>query len=345
MLKIPETRMLENNMSSPEQLDPRLEQQIQQTVEKLNAVAAETSKIIVGQDHTVTRLLMAMIAQGHVLLEGMPGLAKTTVIKTVAKVLGLEFKRIQFTPDLLPSDVVGTQIYNPKTGEFHAKRGPIFANLVLADEINRAPAKVQSALLESMEERQVTVGDQTWMLEEPFLVMATQNPIEQEGTYVLPEAQVDRFMFKLNVGYGTPEQEEEVVKRQNLGLKAELKQQLTREEICAMKELVSQIWVADKVRSYIVSLVFTSREPGKRGIKELEPYIEYGGSPRASILLEKAARVQAMTDGRSFVTPQDVKDVALDILRHRIKPTYEAEAENMTSDQIVQQILERVDVP
>jgi len=305
----------------------------------------EISKIVVGQKQVGTRLLMALISGGHVLLEGLPGLAKTTAIKTVAEVAKLSFSRIQFTPDLLPADVIGTQIFNPKTMEFQVKQGPIFANLILADEINRAPAKVQSALLEAMEEKQVTIGRETFHLERPFLVMATQNPIEQEGTYPLPEAQMDRFIFKVKVGYGTQEEEEEVVLRAMSGQKPTVNAVLDAPAIEAMQALLSRIHVSDKIRKYIVQLVFATRNPSDLGIRDMDGLIEVGASPRASINLEKAARAQALMLGRTFVTPQDVKDIGMDVLRHRIIPSYEAEAENITTDELVSRIFDRVDVP
>ncbi len=308
-------------------------------------VLQELKKRIVGQDDLVKRLLTAIISGGHVLLEGLPGLAKTTIIKSLAEASELSFKRIQFTPDLLPADVVGTQIYDVSTSTFKVKKGPIFANLVLADEINRAPAKVQSALLEAMEERQVTIGDTTFSLEEPFLVMATQNPVEQEGTYPLPEAQVDRFLFKLKVSYGTMEDEMEILKRAVTASSLSLAKVINKQKIGILKNLVHRVYVSDKIRHYIVRLVFATRKPEDQGLTDLKGLIEYGASPRASLALDKVARSNALLEGRSFVTPQDIKDVAADILRHRIKVTYEAEAENITSEDIVNRILDRVDVP
>lgn len=308
-------------------------------------VFGELKKRIVGQDDLARRLLTAIISGGHVLLEGLPGLAKTTVIKSLAEASDLSFKRIQFTPDLLPADVVGTQIYDVSSSSFKVKKGPIFANLVLADEINRAPAKVQSALLEAMEERQVTIADKTYLLEEPFLVMATQNPVEQEGTYPLPEAQVDRFLFKLKISYGSMEDEMEIIKRAVSGASLSLAKVMDSEKITTLRDLVHRVYVSDKIRQYIVRLVFATRKPEEQGLSDLKGLIEYGASPRASLALDKVARANALLEGRSFVTPEDIKDIAPDILRHRIKVTYEAEAENITSEDIVNRILDRVDVP
>ncbi|MEZ4741854.1 MAG: AAA family ATPase [Bdellovibrionota bacterium] len=322
-----------------------LERRIKEEALLAEKIFSELGKVIVGQQNISRRLLMAMIAQGHVLLEGLPGLAKTTAIKTLAKVSDLSFSRIQFTPDLLPADVVGTQVYDPKTTDFKVKKGPIFANLILADEINRAPAKVQAALLESMEERQVTIGEKTWTLDEPFLVMATQNPVEQEGTYPLPEAQLDRFLFKLKTCYGTMDEEQEIIQRAAAKTPVALEKIADRSDLQRMRDLVGDIYVSEKIHRYIVELVFATREPASRGLKELENLIEFGASPRASIALDRVARVNALIDGRTFVTPQDVKDVGIDVLRHRIKPTYEAEAEEISSEQIITRVFESVDVP
>lgn len=322
-----------------------LESQIKQEAQKIERVYTEMGRILVGQSAITKRLMMAMIAGGHVLLEGLPGLAKTTAIKSLGKVSALSFKRIQFTPDLLPADLIGTQIYDPRNAEFKVRKGPIFAHLVLADEINRAPAKVQSALLEAMEEKQVTIGDQTYTLDEPFLVMATQNPVEHEGTYPLPEAQVDRFLFKLKITYTSAEDEVEIIKRAAHRQELELEKVITRQEIISMRETVGKIYVSEKIRQYIVNIVYATRTPKQRGFNDLANLIEYGASPRSSIYLDRVARVNALCEGRSFVTPQDVKDICLDILRHRIKPTYEAEAENITSEKIITTILDRVDVP
>ncbi len=314
--------------------------------ERVERLLSGFSSRIVGQSTVGQRLLMALIADGHVLLEGLPGLAKTTAIKTISELTGLRFSRIQFTPDLLPADVTGTQIYDPKQGTFHVRKGPLFANLVLADEINRAPAKVQSALLEAMQERQVTIGGESFALEQPFLVMATQNPVEQEGTYPLPEAQVDRFMFKVKVGYGTERDEIEMLKRASLGtLQANLQPVLSRADIIEARQLLARVRVSEKIHQYIVNLVFASREPARYRIPELSQMIDTGASPRASLFLERAARVNAMLQGRDFVTPQDVKDIAMDVLRHRITLSYAAEAESMTTDQVIRKIMDRVEVP
>jgi MoxR-like ATPase len=323
-----------------------LKQDVKRFASQIERVMAGFSSRIVGQGYVGQRLLMALIADGHVLLEGLPGLAKTTAIKTISELTGLKFSRIQFTPDLLPADVTGTQVYDPKQGTFHVRKGPLFSNLVLADEINRAPAKVQSALLEAMQERQITIGGETFSLEQPFLVMATQNPVEQEGTYPLPEAQVDRFMFKVKVGYGTERDEIEMLKRASSGgLNAALSNVLSRSDIIEGRQLAAKIRVSDKIHQYIVSLVFASREPARFKINDIAPWIETGASPRASLYLEKASRVNAMLQGRDFVTPQDIKDIALDVLRHRITLSYAAEAEQVTSDRVIQKILDRVEVP
>ncbi|NRA44809.1 MAG: AAA family ATPase [Oligoflexales bacterium] len=331
-------------MSYDQQTD-EIQQKIKETADLVSKILDETKKRIVGQPHVCKRLVMAIISQGHVLLEGLPGLAKTTAIKSLADAAALDFKRVQFTPDLLPADLIGTQIYDQRTAEFKVKQGPIFAHLVLADEINRAPAKVQSALLEAMEERQITIASKTWELEEPFLVMATQNPVEQEGTYPLPEAQIDRFLFKLVVSYPSPEEEELIIKRAASHQKIQLNKVVTKHQLRDMRSLVGQIYVSDKIRRYIVDLIYASRNPKDPKLKDLDALIEYGASPRASIAIDKVARVNAMLEGRTFVTPQDIKDVGYDILRHRIKPSYEAEAENIDSEQIIHQIFERIDVP
>ncbi len=332
------------------QASEAVESAIRSHAATLDRLMGEIGRRIVGQRGLVERLTMALIAEGHVLLEGLPGLAKTTSIKALAECAALHFSRIQFTPDLLPADLVGTQIYDPRTGEFRVRKGPLFANLVLADEVNRAPAKVQSALLEAMQEKQVTIGEHTFMLARPFLVLATQNPIEQEGTYALPEAQVDRFLFKVRVGYSTLEEELEIVAR-NVApegvsdKKSVLEKVIDADTIFSLQKLVGGIHVADKVRRYIVQLVFATRKPQDYNLKDLVGLIEVGASPRASINLERAARVNALMQGRAFVTPQDVKDVGMDVLRHRLIPTYEAEADNVTTDDLVRRIFERVDVP
>ncbi|NIP83201.1 MAG: AAA domain-containing protein [Gemmatimonadetes bacterium] len=293
----------------------------------------------------IDRLLIGMLTGGHVLLEGVPGLAKTLTVSSLAEALDVSFQRIQFTPDLLPADVVGTSIYNQQTGEFTPKRGPIFAQVVLADEINRAPPKVQSALLEAMQEKQVTIGGETFPLDEPFLVLATQNPIEQEGTYPLPEAQVDRFMLKLRVGYPDRETEKEIMRRMAGKEPVPLDRVASPEEILAARQEIAGLYMDDKITDYIVDLVHASREPADHGIGELEPLIEYGASPRASIFLAVCARAHAFIDGRGYVLPEDVKTIGPDVLRHRIITTYEAEAEEVTSDDLVRRIFEAVEVP
>ncbi len=311
----------------------------------LERIRTEVRKVVVGQDALVSRLLMALLCDGHVLLEGVPGLAKTTLVKTLARVLRIAFQRIQFTPDLLPADVVGTLIYNPAQGAFSVKKGPVFANIILADEINRAPSKVQSALLEAMQEHQVTIGDETYRLPEPFLVMATQNPIEHEGTYPLPEAQVDRFMLKVLVNYLKPEEELQVVERAMTGIEPKVEAVVGPAELAAAREVLHLVYVDDKIRKYVVDLVAATRDPAAHGLKDLAPLIEYGASPRASIYLAMMARAQAFLKGRGFVTPQDVKDVAPDVLRHRVLLTYEAEAEEIAPDQVVEKVLASVPVP
>jgi len=322
-----------------------LKPEVDAFAEKLSAVQKEVGRVVVGQQYMVERLLLALIADGHILLEGLPGLAKTTAVKTLAGVVKTDFSRISFTPDLLPADVIGTEIYRPNTGEFNVKKGPIFTNLLLADEINRAPAKVQSALLEAMQERQVTLGDQTYALDRPFLVLATQNPVEQEGTYPLPEAQVDRFMLKLKIGYPSRDDEREIMNRAASPLKEPLEVVLSPEDILEARSLADQIYMDPKVENYIVDLVFATREPGLHKLQEIEPFIEVGASPRATINLNRAARVQALMSGRAYVTPQDIKTIAPDILRHRLILTYEAEARGFDQDDIVTKILSTVDVP
>ncbi|MCB1214707.1 MAG: AAA family ATPase [Deltaproteobacteria bacterium] len=304
----------------------------------------EAGKILVGQRYLLERLLMGLLLEGHILVEGVPGLAKTTAVKALAKVVGARFQRLQFTPDLLPADLMGTQIYSPKTQEFTVKKGPIFANIILADEINRAPAKVQSALLEAMQEKQVTIGEETFSLESPFVVLATQNPIEQEGTYPLPEAQVDRFLLKLNVGYPSLQEEQEIMDRalsQNFDT---IQAKLNPEELKDIQKLIQSLYVDPKLKDYIVRIVDATRRP-KEMVPEVASYIQFGASPRGSIGLNLAARVQAFLQGRAFVTPQDVKVMAPDVLRHRILLNYVAEAEEMTSDMVLEKILEKVEVP
>ncbi len=311
----------------------------------LQELVREVNTVIVGQEQLIERLLIGLLADGHVLLEGVPGLAKTLAVKTLAQAVQAKFQRIQFTPDLLPADVIGTEIYNPRTNEFTSHRGPIFANFVLADEINRAPAKVQSALLEAMQERQVTIGDTTYMLEKPFLVLATQNPIEQEGTYPLPEAQVDRFMLKILVGYPSRSEERLIMDRMTGAPLPEIKAVTRPEQLLHAREIVRQIYVDEKIKNYILDLIFVTRYPAENGFKDLAPLIEFGASPRATIYLIMAARAHAFLQGRGFVTPEDIKSIALDVLRHRVIISYEGEAEEISSTDVIQTILDRVEVP
>jgi len=306
---------------------------------------AEVGKVIVGQTYMVERILIGLLCGGHVLLEGVPGLAKTLTVRTLCDAIGARFSRVQFTPDLLPADLVGTVIYNHQKGEFSSKLGPIFANLVLADEINRAPAKVQSALLEAMQERQVTIGDRTYPLEEPFVVMATQNPIEQEGTYQLPEAQVDRFLLMIKVGYPSRAEEKIIIERALSTKPAAAKKIIDAAALLRAREVVRDIYVDDRIKDYIVDVVFATREPGQRGMRELAGLVEYGASPRASIALALAARAHAFLRHRGYVTPEDVKAVGADVLRHRVVLTYEAEAEQLSSEQLVRRVFEVVEVP
>ena len=324
-------------------------EQITQKVEKefplIATVGEEVGKVLVGQKNMTEKLLIGFLADGHILVEGVPGLAKTTAIKTLAEVMQAEFSRIQFTPDLLPADLIGTQIYSPKDGSFHVKKGPLFAHIVLADEINRAPAKVQSALLESMQEKQVTIGDQTFSLPETFLVMATQNPVEQEGTYPLPEAQVDRFMLKVVVDYPNKDEEISIMKRMEGSPNFDIQKVLTPEKILELRKLVSSVFVDDKLYDYVANLVFATRSPELFGLKDLKHLIEYGGSPRASINLIKAAKAQAFLQGRGYVTPQDIKTIGPDVLRHRILISYEAEAQDLNSTDIIQRVFDKIDVP
>jgi MoxR-like ATPase len=305
----------------------------------------EVEKVLVGQRHLIDRLIVGLLTDGHILLEGVPGLAKTLAVRTVARALQLEFRRIQFTPDLLPADVVGTQIYNPRTGDFTVKKGPVFANVILADEINRAPAKVQSALLESMQERQVTIGDRTYELPQPFLVLATQNPIEQEGTYPLPEAQVDRFMLKVMIDYPTRAEELTILDRMGpIEPSLAVQPVLSASELNELRRAVDAIYVDEKVKGYVVDLVQATRRPGEYGL-EMTGLIQYGASPRATISLVRAARAQAFLDGRGYVTPQDVKTAAPDVLRHRLLVSYEAEAEELKAEDLLTRILDKLPVP
>ena len=314
----------------------------QETVENLYR---EIGKVIVGQRYLIERLLIGLLANGHVLLEGVPGLAKTMSVKTLSEAIHAKFQRIQFTPDLLPADLVGTLVYSPKDGTFSTKKGPIFANIILADEINRAPSKVQSALLEAMQEHQVTIGESTFPLPEPFLVLATQNPIEQEGTYPLPEAQVDRFMMKLVITYPNKKEEKEILERMSTGEKINVKPVIDTEMIFKLRDIVNHVYIDEKVKDYILDIVFATRYPEQCKLEQLKPLIAYGASPRASIMLTLAAKAHAFLKGRGYATPEDVKQIGLDVLRHRVIVTYEAEAEEMTSEKIIAQIFDQIEVP
>jgi MoxR-like ATPase len=313
-----------------------------QFVEKLNT---ETHKVIVGQNHMIERLMIGLLTRGHILLEGLPGLAKTLAIKMLSQAIHAEFSRIQFTPDLLPADIIGTMIYNPAKAEFTVRKGPVFANFVLADEINRAPAKVQSALLEAMQERQVTIGDTTFPLQEPFLVLATQNPIEQEGTYPLPEAQVDRFMLKVKIDYPTKQEEREIIRRNMSYESPSVFPVVTPEQVLRARKVVQKVYMDEKIEQYILDIVFATRQPEQYGLSKLKNLIQYGGSPRASINLALAAKALAFLKRRGYVIPEDVRNLCADVLRHRIGLTYEAEAENITAEDIINQILNKVEVP
>lgn len=323
---------------------------LQQKIEKSSAfiddIRVELDKVIIGQHYMIDRLLIGLLTNGHVLLEGVPGLAKTLTVSSLATVIDTDFQRIQFTPDLLPADLIGTLIYNQKEGDFFVKQGPIFANIILADEINRSPAKVQSALLEAMQEKQVTIGEETFKLDEPFLVLATQNPVEQEGTYPLPEAQVDRFMIKLKIGYPTENEELEIMRRMaKTGAKTELEKVVDVSTILKARETVNEIYIDEKVEKYIVDLIFATRKPKNYGLDDLVDLISFGASPRATINLNLAARAQAFMEHRAYVTPEDVRTIAMDVLRHRIIPTFEAEAEDISPEDIVEKIMQNVLVP
>ncbi len=311
----------------------------------IQKVIAEVGKRVVGQSYMVERLMISLLTGGHVLLEGVPGLAKTLTVRTLAETINTHFQRIQFTPDLLPADVIGTQVYDQSNGQFSVKKGPIFANIILADEINRAPAKVQAALLEAMQEKQVTIGSTTYVLEEPFLVLATQNPIEQEGTYPLPEAQVDRFMLKLHVGYPSRDEEKLVLRRMASGEPIPVEHVATPQQILAARKRIAELYMDDRIVDYIIEIVHATRYPAEAGLAQLAPLIEYGASPRATLSLAQASRAHAFLHGRAFVTPDDVKAIAPDVLRHRVLTTYEAEAEEVTSDAIVARVLEAIRAP
>jgi MoxR-like ATPase len=321
-----------------------IRQQVEEKSHLVSRVRQEIEKVLVGQRKLVDGLLMGLLTKGHILIEGVPGLAKTSAVKALAATVQADFKRIQFTPDLLPADLVGTEVFLPKTAEFIIKKGPIFHNIILADEINRAPSKVQSALLEAMQERQVTIGDSSFPLTDPFLVMATQNPIEQEGTYPLPEAQVDRFMLKLIIDYPSKPEEKEIMRRVGFDTPPTIEQVITPEGLNGITSLIGKIYVDDKLKDYMVDLVFATRTPGEYGL-ELSNYIQFGASPRATIFLSLVARAYAFLQGRAYVTPQDIKTIAPDVLRHRIILSYEAEAEDMTTDQIIGHIFDGVPVP
>jgi MoxR-like ATPase len=323
-----------------------LNQQIYQDSEFIDQIRTETAKVIVGQDYMIGRLLLGLLAKGHVLLEGLPGLAKTLSIKTLSSAVDAGFQRIQFTPDLLPADIIGTMIYNPGKNEFNVRKGPIFSNFILADEINRAPAKVQSALLEAMQEKQVTIGKETFKLDEPFLVLATQNPIEQEGTYPLPEAQVDRFMLKVNIGYPSKEEERHIVRKNLSGETVQkINPIINPAQIIKARESVKKIYMDEKIENYILDIVFATRDPKSAGINDLDGLISYGGSPRASINLAKASKANAFLERRGYVIPEDVRSVCEDIMRHRIGLTYEAEAESITQEDIIKRVINAVEVP
>jgi len=323
----------------------KLSERIEKESAFIEQLTAEIGKVIVGQRNLIEKILVGLLADGHILIEGVPGLAKTLTVKTLSDCISTKFQRIQFTPDLLPADLIGTLVYNPRDSSFKPRKGPIFSNLILADEINRAPAKVQSALLEAMQERQVTIGDTTYPLEQPFLVMATQNPIEQEGTYPLPEAQVDRFMLKLIVKYPSLEEEKGILERMTSGKEVSAKPVISPKDIVKARKLIYEIHMDEKIRDYILNIVFATREPEKYGINDLKGMIAYGASPRASIYLTLTAKSFAFIKRRGYVTPEDIKSMGYDILRHRIIPTYEAEAEEMTTDDIIRKIFDEIEVP
>ena len=329
--------------SAPSGAAPMLE--VERETLALKRVEGELRKVIVGQDYLLDRLLVGLLARGHVLIEGVPGLAKTLAVKTLAQTLAIAFQRIQFTPDLLPADLVGTLIYDQRTGEFVPRTGPIFTNLLLADEINRAPAKVQSALLEAMEERQVTLGDRTHFLPEPFMVLATQNPIEQEGTYPLAEAQIDRFMLKLKVGYPSRAEEAEILERMLVEREIPVAPVIDAERLFALRRAADSVYLDAKLRNYVIDLVGATRDPRAAGLGEVAALISFGASPRGTLYLARAAKAMALVRGRGYVIPEDVKEVAADVLRHRLIPTYEAEAEEITSDDLVARLLDRIPVP
>lgn len=322
-----------------------INEMIQRESAFIDTLTTEVAKVIVGQKQMVDRLLIGLLCNGHILLEGVPGLAKTLTIKSLASAINAKFQRIQFTPDLLPADLVGTMIYNQKDGKFFTRRGPIFANFILADEINRAPAKVQSALLEAMQERQITIGEETFKLDEPFLVLATQNPIEQEGTYPLPEAQVDRFMLKVKIGYPSREDELSIMRQNVMGSQGDIKPVVSPKDILSARDAVRSVYMDEKIERYILDIVFATREPAQFKLEKIAPMISYGASPRASINLALASKAHAFIKRRGYVIPEDVRAISLDVLRHRVAVTYEAEAEEVTSESIVQEILNHIEVP
>ena len=304
------------------------------------------SSVISGQSELINKLIIAILADGHILLEGLPGLAKTLMVKTLSNLIKTDFQRIQFTPDMLPADLLGTLVYNQKTGEFDIRKGPVFSNIILADEINRSPAKVQSALLEAMQERQITIGEETFLLDKPFLVMATQNPIEQEGTYPLPEAQVDRFLFKLVVNYPSLDSERIILRQNTKSNKTEkIKAIISKDEIIDAQKVIEEIYVDEKVEDYILNLIFATRDPENNGLKDLAGIIDFGASPRATINLVRAAKARAFTENRGYITPEDIRNIGADVLRHRIILSYEAEAEELTSEDVIQRLFEVVEVP
>ena len=322
-----------------------INEKVKEESQVIDKILNEMGKTIVGQKDLLERMMIALITSGHILLEGVPGLAKTLSIKTLAQVLSLNFSRIQFTPDLLPADLTGTLVFNPKSSDFYTRRGPIFTNLLLADEINRAPAKVQSALLEAMQELQVTIGEESHVIEEPFMVMATQNPIEQEGTYPLPEAQIDRFLLKVKITYPSKEEEKEVVSRFTAGATSKVETVCSKEEIARVNQSYQMVYMDERIKDYIINLVFATRFPSEAGLENLESLIQFGASPRASIYLTETAKALAFIRHRGYVTPEDVKIIGRDVLRHRIILSYEAEAQSLTSDDVITQIFDRIDVP
>ncbi len=321
-----------------------IQSEVEEKSKFIQTLTSEIRKVIVGQDYLVNRLLVGMLADGHILIEGVPGLAKTLSIKTMAQAIRADFQRLQFTPDLLPADLIGTMVFSPQEAKFYPKKGPIFANLILADEINRAPAKVQSALLEAMQERQVTIGETTYPLDEPFMVLATQNPIEQEGTYPLPEAQVDRFMLKIKITYPTREEELQIMDLMTVGKKIQIDRVTSPDEIMQARNVINRIYVDDKVKEYIVNIVMATRDPESFGL-DLSQFISYGASPRATIYLNLASKAHAFLHGRGYITPEDVKQIGMDVLRHRVLLTFEAEAEELTPEDIIQKIFDEVEVP